>query len=101
MRFPGNRVLNGARVRYVDGTCQIQRIQVRFVVRNKVLNGIGQGPSTVAEGQTAPLRVTMPVGLYRELRRGGQTSGTVTFVVTATSSNGTSTTGAIRTGLTR
>ena len=71
------------------------------MVRNKVFNGIGQGPSTVAEGQTAPLRVTMPVGLYRELWTGSEVSGTVTFVVTVTSSNGTSTVGSIRTGLRR
>ncbi len=101
VRVPRNRVLTGAKVKCLEGTCQIRNIQVRFVVRNKVFNGLGRGPATVAAGQTAPLKVTMPVGLYRELKTGSEVSGTVTFVVTVTSTNGTRTTGSIRTGLRR
>jgi hypothetical protein len=42
----------------------------------------------------------MPIGLYRRLKR-GRVAGTVTFVVTVTSTNGSRKQTNIRTGLTR
>jgi len=102
VRVPANRVLTGAKVRCLEGICTIRKIQVRFVVGNKVFNGVGRGPETVAAGRTAQLRVTMPIGLYGDLKRRRETSGTVTFIVTVTSSNGTRTLSSnIRTGLRR
>jgi hypothetical protein len=70
------------------------------VIGNKVFNGIGRGPSRVNAGKTAILRTTMPIGLYRRLKR-GRVAGTVTFVVTVTSTNGSRKQTNIRTGLTR
>ena len=98
--MPRNRVLTGAKVRCGTGTCRILKIQVRYVVNNRVFNGIGRGPNRVAQGRTVVLRSTMPVGLYRKLRR-GRVSGTVTSIVTARSATGTRLTDSIRTGLKR
>lgn len=100
VRVPGDRVLVGAKVKCIQRPCQIRKVQVRFVVRNKVFIGIGRAPDTVAAGQTAALRVTMPIVLYNELKR-GRVSGTVSFMITAESSNGSRATDNIRTGLRR
>jgi len=100
VRVPGDRVLVGAKVKCIQGPCQIRKIQVRFVVANRIFNGIGRGPDTVVAGQIATLRVTMPIGLHNVLMR-GRVSGTVSFMITAKSSNGSRTTDNIRTGLRR
>ena len=100
IRVPANRVIPGAKVRCVQGTCEITSIQVRFNVGNRVFNGIGRGPQTIAQGKTGVFKTTMPSRLYRKLRV-GRVSGTVTFVITVTSSNGTRISDSIRTGLRR
>jgi hypothetical protein len=93
-------VIRGARVRCVQGTCRIRKIEVRFNVRNKVFNGFGRGKRSIAKGKSVVLKTTMPKRLVRRLKV-GRVSGTVTFVVTVSSSNGTRTTTGIRTGLRR
>jgi hypothetical protein len=99
IKVPGNRRINVARVRCPDGTCTIRRIQVRYNLGGGVFNGKGSSASTVPSGGSATVRSNMPAGLYRRLA-GGRT-GTVTAVVTVTSSNGTRVTGSVRTGLRR
>jgi hypothetical protein len=100
IRVPRNRVLRGAKLKCPLGTCAIRQIRVRYVIGNKVYNGVGIGPKTVPQGKTVLLRSVMPRGLYRRLKK-GKVSGTVTFIVVAKSSEGGRTVTAIRTGLKR
>ena len=89
-----------AKVKCVEGTCKIRKVQIRFNIRNRVFNGVGRFKRNIGTGKTRVIKTTMPKRLYKKLRR-GKVSGTVTAAVTATSSNGTRNVENIRTGLKR
>ena len=89
-----------AKVKCVEGTCRIKKVQVRFNIGNKVFNGVGRFQKEISEGRTAIVKATIKKRLYGKLKRGTQ-SGTVTAAVTANSDNGSRNRQAIRTGLKR
>ena len=100
-RVKSNRVIKAAKVKCVDGTCRIRKVQVRFDIGSRIFNGVGRfSKKKIATGKTRVIRTTMKRRLYRKLKR-GKLSGTVTAVVTATSSNGARNREEIRTGLKR
>jgi hypothetical protein len=96
-----NRVIKIAKVKCVEGTCKIRKVQVRFNIRNRVFNGIARfNKSNIAAGKTRVIKTKMPRFLYRKLKR-GKVSGTVTAGVRVSSNNGTRNAESIRTGLKR
>jgi hypothetical protein len=97
---PTDRRIELARIRCVDGTCSVRRIQVRYNIGGRVLNGVGTAPSTIGEGRTGTVSSVMPADLYSRLRS-DRVSGTVTVVATVSSSNGTLVNSFVRTGLRR
>ena len=100
-RVKSNRVIKVARVKCVDGTCKIRKVQVRFNIGGRIFNGVGMfSKKEIATGKTRVTKTTMKRRLYRKLKS-GKLSGTVTAVVTATSSNGARDREGIRTGLKR
>jgi hypothetical protein len=97
---PASRVIDGAKVKCVQKTCRIKKIEVRYNIGNKVYNGVGTAQLSIKPGKTVTVRTTMPERLYKKLKP-GKVTGTVTISVTVTSENGTRVTSSVRTGLKR
>jgi len=100
IRVPSARTIPIARIKCQQGTCTVRKITVRYNIGGRVLNGRGTTQATISEGKSAVVKSTVPRNVFRQLVK-GRKSGTVTVVVTATSSNGTRNVNDIRSGLLR
>ena len=96
---PASRRINLARVACRESTCRIRKIQVNYNIGNRTYNGVGVAPESIAEGDSATVKTTMPGWLVRKLKP-GRLSGSVTAVITVTSASGGRLVGSVRTGLT-
>ena len=101
VKVKNNRKIKVAKVKCVEGTCKIKKVQIRFNIGNKVFNGNATFQKKISTGKSVVVKTTMPKRLFRKLKKNGKVSGTVTANVTAKSDNGAINRQQIRTGLKR
>ena len=78
----------------------MKKVQVRFSLGGRVINGKAVFPKTIPAGRSGLVKVRVPKKVYKQLAK-GRKSGTVIAVVNVASSNATKGANDIRTGLMR